>query len=195
LRARRERAAEDEEQGSREVAMSWQVVGSVIVLIVIAVVVIAIVVWLLHWLYRRSSKQTAFVRTGFGGQRIVLSGGCLVLPFLHRVEEIGMGTMRVEVRRTGEKSLIAADRIRVDVELEFYVRVQPSVDGVATAGQAIGAVSQSVGSNAGACGEEVRGAGEWWPRRAGPRGDRRGPRARLSVVLEFKRYLASVHGT
>jgi uncharacterized membrane protein YqiK len=28
--------------------------------------------------------------------------------------------------------------MRVDVELEFYLRVQPTIDGVATAAQAIG---------------------------------------------------------
>jgi uncharacterized membrane protein YqiK len=44
----------------------------------------------------------------------------------------------VEVRRTADKSLITVDRIRVDVELEFYVRVQPTVEGIATAAQAIG---------------------------------------------------------
>ncbi len=89
--------------------------------------------------YRKSTRDVALVRTGFGGQKIVLSGGCLVLPFLHKVEEINMRTMRVEVKRAGEKSLITTDRIRVDVELEFYIRVQPTVDGVATAAQAIGA--------------------------------------------------------
>ena len=49
-----------------------------------------------------------------------------------------MRTMRIEVSRTGAKSLITEDRMRVDVELEFYLRVQPTVDGVATAAQAIG---------------------------------------------------------
>src|SRR5882672_4520151 len=89
--------------------------------------------------YRKSTRDVALVRTGFGGQKVVLSGGCLSLPFLHKVEEINMRTNRVEVKRTGDKSLITTDRIRVDVELDFYVRVQPTVDGVATAAQAIGA--------------------------------------------------------
>ena len=107
--------------------------------IVLAVVVIAVAVAFLNRFYRKSTRDAALVRTGFGGQRVVLSGGCLSLPFLHKVDEINMRTIRVEVRRQGEKSLITADRIRVDVELEFYVRVQPSVEGVATAAQALGA--------------------------------------------------------
>ena len=107
--------------------------------IIVAIVVVAIAVTFLNRFYRKSTREVALVRTGFGGQKIVLSGGCLSLPFLHKVEEINMRTIRVEVRRTGEKSLITADRIRVDVELEFYVRVQPSAEGVATAAQALGA--------------------------------------------------------
>jgi len=109
--------------------------------IAIAIVVIAIVVMFLNRFYRKSTREIALVRTGFGGQRILISGGCLALPFLHKVEEINMRTLRIEVRRTAEKSVITEDRLRVDVELEFYVRVMPSVDGVATAAQALGAKS------------------------------------------------------
>ena len=52
-----------------------------------------------------------------------------------------MRTLRIEVRRTAEKSVITEDRMRVDVELEFYVRVMPSQEGIATAAQALGAKS------------------------------------------------------
>jgi uncharacterized membrane protein YqiK len=109
--------------------------------IVVTIVVIAIVVVFLNRFYRKSTRDVALVRTGFGGQRIVISGGCLALPFLHKVDEINMRTIRVEARRAGDKSLITVDRIRVDVELEFYVRVHPTVEGIATAAQAIGSRS------------------------------------------------------
>lgn len=109
--------------------------------IVVAIVVIAIVIVFLNRFYRKSSRDVALVRTGFGGQRIVISGGCLALPFLHKIDEINMRTIRVEVKRNGDKSLITTDRIRVDVELEFYVRVQPTAEGIATAAQAIGSRS------------------------------------------------------
>jgi flotillin len=112
--------------------------------IAIAVVVIAIAVLFLNRFYRKSTRDIALVRTGFGGQRILISGGCLALPFLHKVEEINMRTLRIEVRRTGDKSVITEDRMRVDVELEFYVRVIPTADGIATAAQALGAKSFTV---------------------------------------------------
>ena len=106
--------------------------------IIITVVVVTVVVVFLSRFYRKSTRDVAIIRTGFGGQRTVISGGFLALPFLHKVDEINMRTLRVEVKRAGEKSLITEDRMRVDAELEFYVRVQPSIEGVATAAQALG---------------------------------------------------------
>ena len=102
------------------------------------IVVIAAVVSFLNHFYRKSSRDLALVRTGFGGQKTLISGGCLALPFLHKVDEINLRTIRIEVRRVGEKSLITEDRMRVDAELEFYVRVEPTMEGVATAAQSLG---------------------------------------------------------
>jgi uncharacterized membrane protein YqiK len=117
------------------------VVLSVLIAVAAAIIVIAIVVAFLNRFYRKSTRDVALVRTGFGGQRIIISGGCVALPFLHRIEEVNMRTLRIEVRRTGEKSLITEDRMRVDVEFEFYVRVLPTPEGIATAAQALGAKS------------------------------------------------------
>jgi len=117
------------------------IVLSVLVAVVAAIIVIAIAVAFLNRFYRKSTRDLALVRTGFGGQRIVISGGCVALPFLHRIEEVNMRTVRIEVRRSGDKSLITEDRMRVDMEFEFYVRVLPTAEGIATAAQALGAKS------------------------------------------------------
>jgi uncharacterized membrane protein YqiK len=89
-------------------------------------------------LYRRASKEVSFVRTGFGGQKVVLNGGALVLPVLHESIPVNMNTLRLEVRRTGAQALITRDRMRVDVTAEFYVRVKPTVDAIANAAQTLG---------------------------------------------------------
>lgn len=106
--------------------------------IIAAIVVVAVVVIFLNHFYRKSSRDVAIIRTGFGGQRTLISGGCLALPFLHKIDEVSLRTIRVEVRRAAEKSLITEDRMRVDAELEFYVRVNPTVEGVANAAQSFG---------------------------------------------------------
>ena len=101
-------------------------------------IVVAIVVGLLHWLYLRSSKERAFVRTGLGGQKVVLGGGALVLPIVHDVIPVNMNTLKLEVARGRDKALITHDRMRVDVIAEFYVRVQASAEAVASAAQTLG---------------------------------------------------------
>ena len=89
-------------------------------------------------LYKRAAKETAFVRTGFGGEKVVMNGGALVLPVLHETISVNMNTLRLAVQRSNEQALITKDRMRVDVLAEFYVRVQPSADAIASAAQTLG---------------------------------------------------------
>jgi len=112
--------------------------ADVIAIIILAAIVIAVCAYLLHWLYRRSTKDVSFVRTGFGGEKVVMGGGALVLPILHDLTEVNMNTLRLEVTRAREKSLITKDRIRVELTVEFYVRVAPNVEAVATAARSLG---------------------------------------------------------
>jgi len=112
--------------------------ADMIAIIILATIVIAIVVYLLHWLYRHSSKDLSFVRTGFGGERVVMGGGALVLPIVHDITEVSMNTLRIEVRRAGEKSLITRNRMRVEVIVEFFLRVVPTAEAVATAARTLG---------------------------------------------------------
>jgi uncharacterized membrane protein YqiK len=112
--------------------------GQFILGLVVAAIVITIGVWLLHWLYLRSSKERAFVRTGLGGQKVVLDGGAFVLPIVHDVIPVNMNTLRLEVARGRDKALITKDRMRVDVIAEFYVRVAAVGTAVAAAAQTLG---------------------------------------------------------
>jgi uncharacterized membrane protein YqiK len=118
--------------------MSGAQFGQFILALIGVAVVVAIVVWLLNWLYLRSSKERAFVRTGLGGQKVVLNGGALVLPIVHEVIPVNMNTLRLEVTRGRERAIITKDRMRVDVTSEFYVRVQASADAIAAAAQTLG---------------------------------------------------------
>ncbi len=118
--------------------MTGAQLGQVILAVIVVAALVAIVAWLLNWLYLRSSKERAFVRTGFGGQKVVLNGGALVLPIIHEVIPVNMNTLRLEVTRGRERALITKDRMRVDVTAEFYVRVQAAAEAIAAAAQTLG---------------------------------------------------------
>ena len=89
-------------------------------------------------LYKRATKEVGFVRTGFGGERVVMDGGALVLPVLHETMPVNMNTVRLAVERKNMDALITLDRLRIDVKAEFYVRVRPDAQAIAMAAQTLG---------------------------------------------------------
>ncbi len=101
----------------------------------LALIIIGIV---MARLYKRASKEIAFVRTGFGGEKVVMNGGALVLPVLHETMPVNMNTVRLAVERRNGDALITLDRLRIDVRAEFYVRVRPDREALATAAQTLG---------------------------------------------------------
>lgn len=94
-------------------------------------------------LYHRASAERAFVRTGLGGLKVILSGGAITLPVFHEVITINMNTLKLEVSRSSRDSLITKDRMRVDVVVAFFVRVKPTAEGIATAAQTLGQRTQA----------------------------------------------------
>lgn len=118
--------------------MSGATIGWTILGIIVAAIVIVVVFYILSWLYRRSTKEVSFVRTGFGGQKVVINGGALVLPVIHDVIPVNMNTLRLEVRRGRESALITKNRMRVDVVADFYLRVKATPEAVADAAQTLG---------------------------------------------------------
>lgn len=107
------------------------VIGAVLVAMLLVGMIIA-------KLYRKASKELSFVRTGLGGQKVIMNGGAITLPVFHEIIPVNMNTLRLEVRRANEAALITRDRMRVDVQAEFYVRVKPTEEAIADAAQTLG---------------------------------------------------------
>lgn len=89
-------------------------------------------------LYKRATRETSLVKTGSGGRKVIMDGGTIVVPFLHEISKVNMKTLRLEVARVNEQSLITKDRMRVDVGVEFYVSVNATEDGISRAAQTLG---------------------------------------------------------
>lgn len=108
--------------------------------IVVLAALAAAAIWLLNRYYLRAAPDIAFVRTGVGGRKVTLDGGMFVLPILHQVAPVRLGLSRITLRVEKESALITADRMRVDVDAEFFVRVRPGEDSVALAAGTLGAL-------------------------------------------------------
>lgn len=114
-------------------------IGSTYVVVpVVIVVAVLILGMILARLYHRASKEIAFVRTGLGGEKVVMNGGALVLPVFHETMPVNMNTVRLAVERKNSDALITLDRLRIDVKAEFYVRVRPDREAIGTAAQTLG---------------------------------------------------------
>ena len=103
-------------------------------IILLGLIVVGVVI---ARLYRRATKERAFVRTGLGGQKVVLNGGAIVMPIFHEVLDVNLNTLKLTVSRRDENAMISSDKLRVNATAEFYLRVKPDADSVATAAQTL----------------------------------------------------------
>ncbi|MDG2125071.1 MAG: hypothetical protein P8J87_15320, partial [Verrucomicrobiales bacterium] len=87
--------------------------------------------------YRKVQQGRALVRTGQGGIQVSFTGK-LVIPVLHRAEDMDISVKRIEIDRTGKNGLICKDNMRADIKVAFFVRVNPTEADVRKVAQSIG---------------------------------------------------------
>ncbi|MEP5729939.1 MAG: flotillin domain-containing protein [Sulfitobacter sp.] len=110
-------------------------------ILTIAAIIVGLLVFIgliMARLYKRATRETSLVKTGSGGRKVIMDGGTIVVPFLHEISKVNMKTLRLEVSRVNDQSLITKDRMRVDVGVEFYVSVNATEDGISRAAQTLG---------------------------------------------------------
>src|ERR1700723_2675907 len=113
--------------------MSGLLVGELILWLIVALIVIVVAVYIVNWLYHRSSQEVSFVRPGFLGEQVVNNGGPFVLPFIHDFTPVNMNVLPMPIIRSKQDAVITRDRMRIDIEADFYVRVQPTREAVSIA--------------------------------------------------------------
>ncbi|CAA6825757.1 MAG: Inner membrane protein YqiK [uncultured Sulfurovum sp.] len=89
-------------------------------------------------LYKKTTKEKAFIRTGLGGAKVILDGGSIILPMVHDQTIINLNTLKLVVTRQNEQSLITSDKLKVDVIVEFFVRVKRDEDSISRAAATLG---------------------------------------------------------
>ena len=112
--------------------MRWSTFILIILLAILAAFAAAVI------RYRIPKADVALVRTGGAKEKINITRGLWVNTIIHEIKEISLNTMRIEVIREGTEALITYDFNRGDVEVVFYLKVEPKEDDVLRAAQALG---------------------------------------------------------
>ena len=88
--------------------------------------------------YRRCGADEALVRTGSGGNKVVIGGGILVYPILHQLLRVSLRSVKLSVERSGKNALVTADKIKANVTTELYIKVEPMAEDVLSAARSFG---------------------------------------------------------
>lgn len=115
--------------------------------LVIAVFVVLIVLVLIRSItraYVKTPANRAFVRTGGlfrkpnDPPKVVMNGGAWVFRTIHELTWVDLGTMAIEIERTENNALLTIDPQYADIKVIFYIKVNPTVDGIVDAARTIG---------------------------------------------------------
>ncbi|MGB3617026.1 MAG: flotillin family protein, partial [Catalinimonas sp.] len=88
-------------------------------------------------MYHKTEQGTALVRTGSGGTKVSF-GGMMIVPVLHRLETMDISLKTIMISRQGKDGLVCKDNMRADIQVTFFVRVNPTKEDVTNVAQSIG---------------------------------------------------------
>lgn len=107
-----------------------------IVLAVIIIACLGLIFWILS-MYKKTVQGVVILRTGYGGTKVFFNAG-IVIPVIHRQENMDISVKKLEISREGKDGLICKDNMRADIQVAFFVRVNKSVDDIINVAQTIG---------------------------------------------------------
>ncbi|MGD1932758.1 MAG: flotillin family protein [Leptolyngbyaceae cyanobacterium] len=104
--------------------------------VVTFVVLLLVAIWAYTRVYVITPTNEAFVRTGGivrKQKKVILNGGCVVLPGFHELTRVPLRELSIDVERTGKLAVRTQDYLRADMRVTFYVCINASEDDVLTA--------------------------------------------------------------
>jgi uncharacterized membrane protein YqiK len=107
-------------------------------LIFIAVFLLTVLAITVAKFYRRCGADEALVRTGSGGNRVVIGGGITVYPILHQLMRVSLRSVKLSVERSARNALVTKDKIKANVTTELYIKVEPIAEDVLAAARSFG---------------------------------------------------------
>jgi uncharacterized membrane protein YqiK len=88
--------------------------------------------------YKKVEQGRALLINKTGKEPEVSFTGGLVLPVIHKAETMDISLKTIELHRRGKDGLICADKVRADIQVTFYVRVNKTEEDVRKVATSIG---------------------------------------------------------
>ncbi|MBK3381559.1 flotillin family protein [Streptomyces sp. DEF147AK] len=119
-------------------AIPWGVgaAGAAVLLILIALLLVV------TRLFRKVEQGKALIVSKVRSVDVTFTGQ-VVLPVLHKAETLDISVKTLEISRTGREGLICRDNIRADIRIQFFLRVNKTVEDVIRVAQSIGTARAS----------------------------------------------------
>ncbi|MFB6596954.1 flotillin family protein [Streptomyces diastaticus] len=119
-------------------AITWGVgaAGVVVLLILIALLLTV------TRLFRKVEQGKALIVSKVRSVDVTFTGQ-VVLPVLHKAETLDISVKTLEISRTGREGLICRDNIRADIRIQFFLRVNKTVEDIIRVAQSIGTARAS----------------------------------------------------
>jgi uncharacterized membrane protein YqiK len=93
-------------------------------------------------LYHKVEQGSAMVVNKTRSIDVTFSGA-LIMPVVHKAELMDISVKRLQIARQGKEGLICRDNIRADIDVSFYVRVNPTNESVLEVAKLIGCAEAS----------------------------------------------------
>ncbi|MGB0848423.1 MAG: SPFH domain-containing protein [Thiolinea sp.] len=90
-------------------------------------VVLGLLARVLYW---RVPANTGYIRDGAGRKRVLLEGGGLVIPGVHKLSGMRLDNFSLTISARRQKSVLTIDPLRVDVEVRLLARIKPTAESV-----------------------------------------------------------------
>lgn len=101
---------------------------TVFILVGVFVLLLAVVAFVIVKFTLKPEAEEAFVRTGLGGQHVIMDSWGWYFPSLQNKQDVDLKTRKLQVTKQERDALITKDKLRADMIVEFYVKV-PKIPG------------------------------------------------------------------
>ncbi len=97
-----------------------------------------VAIFLISSRYKRGSKKTAYILSGFGGEQILLDKNAFALPILQQVIPVNLTTQCLNIKAEEHSALLTKDHLKLDISADFYIRVPADEKYILQAAQTLG---------------------------------------------------------